>query len=132
MELIQGLGVHTVHILSRVRMVAAERSADIAQRKQAEEELAHRALHDPLTDLPNRMLFMDRLSHALVGAQRRPGSIAVLFLDLDRFKVINDTFGHDGGDRVLVGVASGFGARFAPGTRHLASVGTSSSSCART
>ncbi len=85
--------------------VAAERAADIAQRKQAEEELAHRALHDPLTDLPNRMLFMDRLSHALAGSQRRPGSIAVLFLDLDRFKVINDTLGHEGGDQVLLAVA---------------------------
>ena len=85
--------------------VAAERLRDIAQRKQAEEELAHRALHDPLTDLSNRMLFMDRLSHALLGLHRRPGALAVLFLDLDRFKVINDTFGHDGGDRVLVGVA---------------------------
>jgi diguanylate cyclase (GGDEF)-like protein len=83
----------------------AERLRNIAKSKRDEAELAHRAMHDPLTELPNRMLFMDRLSHALIGLQRRRGSLAILFLDLDRFKAINDTLGHDRGDRVLVGVA---------------------------
>jgi diguanylate cyclase (GGDEF)-like protein len=83
----------------------AERLRNIAKSKRVEAELAHRAMHDALTELPNRMLFMDRLSHALIGLQRRRGSLAVLFLDLDHFKVVNDTLGHDRGDRVLVGVA---------------------------
>jgi diguanylate cyclase (GGDEF)-like protein len=65
-------------------------------------ELTRRALHDPLTGLPNRTLLEDRLAMALAG-QRRTGSVlGVLFCDLDHFKVVNDTFGHDGGDDVLV------------------------------
>jgi diguanylate cyclase (GGDEF)-like protein len=86
--------------------VVAERLEDIEQRRRAEEELAHRALHDPLTDLANRMLFMDRLSHALLGSQRRHGPVALMFLDLDRFKLINDTLGHDVGDQVLSCIAN--------------------------
>jgi diguanylate cyclase (GGDEF)-like protein len=85
--------------------VVAERLKAIAERRRAEEELAHLAFHDPLTDLANRMLFMDRLSHALLGLQRRPGSLAVLFIDLDRFKTVNDTHGHDGGDQALLCIA---------------------------
>jgi len=78
---------------------------DITERKEAEERLEHRAFHDPLTDLPNRRLFLDRLGHALARTRRRAGStVAVLFMDLDDFKVINDTLGHEAGDRVLVAV----------------------------
>ncbi|MGD9701935.1 MAG: EAL domain-containing protein [Acidimicrobiia bacterium] len=75
------------------------------QRSMAEEVLMYRAMHDPLTGLPNRALFLDRLSHAL---SLRPDSsryTAVMFLDLDRFKVINDALGHDVGDELLVAVA---------------------------
>ena len=78
---------------------------DITERKRAEQELAHRALHDPLTGLPNRLLFMDRLAHALQQAKRRRTRAAVIFADLDNFKVINDSLGHGVGDDLLVAVA---------------------------
>ncbi len=81
--------------------VMAERLRNLAEQSRAEEELARQALHDPLTGLPNRLLFMDRLTQALARSQRGHGLLAVLFLDLDRFKVINDSLGHDVGDRVL-------------------------------
>ena len=64
--------------------------------------LAHRVLHDPLTDLPNRTLFLDRLALALARLRRNQTSIAVLFIDLDNFKVVNDSLGHNAGDRLLV------------------------------
>jgi diguanylate cyclase (GGDEF)-like protein len=86
------------HLISRSIRYAIER-------KRAEVELAHQALHDPLTGLPNRALFLDRLELALARVQRRPSAVAVLFLDLDRFKVINDSLGHEIGDRLLVDVA---------------------------
>ncbi|MFL5910274.1 MAG: EAL domain-containing protein [Gaiellaceae bacterium] len=78
---------------------------DVTARHRFEEELAHRALHDPLTGLPNRALFLDRLRHALVRLRRQGGEIAVLFADLDRFKLVNDGLGHRIGDAVLVEAA---------------------------
>ena len=75
---------------------------DITERKSFEEHLAHQALHDPLTDLPNRALALDRLAHALARSSRTGGTTGVLFMDLDRFKLINDSHGHAVGDRVLV------------------------------
>ena len=75
------------------------------ERKQSEAQLAHRALHDPLTGLPNRPLLLDRLALALARLDRRPSQLALLFLDIDRFKLVNDSFGHDAGDRVLIEVA---------------------------
>ena len=78
---------------------------DITERKRVERELAHRALHDPLTGLPNRLLFMDRLAHALQQAERRGTRAAVIFADLDNFKVINDSLGHGVGDDLLVAIA---------------------------
>lgn len=78
---------------------------DITERMQVQQRLQYLAYHDVLTGLPNRTLFMDRLEHALRRAPRTPRSAAVLFLDVDRFKVINDTLGHDIGDRLLHALA---------------------------
>jgi diguanylate cyclase (GGDEF)-like protein/PAS domain S-box-containing protein len=70
-------------------------------RKRTEEQLLHQAVHDPLTGLPNRILFFDRLDHAIVRMRRGPVPLAVLFLDFDGFKAVNDRFGHEGGDEAL-------------------------------
>lgn len=82
------------HLLGRAIRYAIER-------KFAEVQLSHQALHDPLTGLANRALLMERLAQALARTERRPSSVAVLFLDIDRFKTINDNFGHEVGDSVL-------------------------------
>ena len=78
---------------------------DITERKRAEEQVKHLAFHDPLTNLPNRLLFNDRLTLAVAQAHRHNQKLAVLFLDLDRFKVINDSLGHSVGDELLRQVA---------------------------
>lgn len=80
--------------------------SDITVRKTNEERLAHQAFHDVLTELPNRALFLDRLERAISRAKRHHQYPAVLFLDLDRFKLINDSLGHEAGDQLLVAVAS--------------------------
>lgn len=78
---------------------------DISERKQAEKRITHLAQHDPLTDLPNRALFSDRLQQALALAQRDGERLALMFIDLDRFKPVNDTYGHAVGDLMLQEVA---------------------------
>jgi diguanylate cyclase (GGDEF)-like protein/PAS domain S-box-containing protein len=79
--------------------------SDISGIKQSQAQLAHLAHHDPLTDLPNRLLFHDRLGHALSRADRDGSQLGVLFIDLDRFKHINDSLGHLAGDGLLQEVA---------------------------
>ena len=86
-----------------VRMISS--MMDITERKQAEERLNYLAYYDALTGLPNRTLFEDRLPKALSLAQRNEQMLAVVFLNLDRFKTINDTLGHSVGDNLLCGVA---------------------------
>jgi len=78
---------------------------DATERKRLENELRHQALHDTLTGLPNRGLFTDRVRHALSRRSDEVGTVAVLFIDLDDFKIVNDTRGHAAGDQLLVAVA---------------------------
>ncbi len=79
---------------------------DISDEKRSEARLKHQAYHDPLTGLPNRQLFNDRLDQALARARRNKTPVAVLFLDLDKFKTINDSLGHKVGDQLLQEVAT--------------------------
>jgi diguanylate cyclase (GGDEF)-like protein/PAS domain S-box-containing protein len=81
-------------------------TADMTARKQAERQLAYQAMHDSLTDLPNRVLLLDRLNQAVRAGQRERETFALLFIDLDHFKDVNDTFGHHTGDLLLQQVAS--------------------------
>ena len=99
-------------VLSRSREALAESETALAESetalaasRDAERAASHRAMHDQKTGLPNRALFDDRLTQALAGAARHGRTLAVMFLDLDRFKLINDTYGHAAGDAVLTVVA---------------------------
>ena len=78
---------------------------DVSERKSLEEQLRHQALHDPLTKLANRTRFADRLDHALLRNARTGHHVAVLFMDLDNFKAVNDSLGHTAGDKLLTDVA---------------------------
>jgi diguanylate cyclase (GGDEF)-like protein/PAS domain S-box-containing protein len=88
---------------------------DISERKALEARLTHQAMHDGLTRLPNRALFLDRLGIALQRAKRSHGPVSVLFLDLNDFKTINDTYGHEVGDEVLATTAKRLGGVVRPG-----------------
>ncbi|MEG1116780.1 MAG: diguanylate cyclase, partial [Janthinobacterium sp.] len=89
--------------------------SDITLVRESQEKLDHMAHHDPLTALPNRLLFHDRLQHALLRAAREQEQLAVLFIDLDRFKNVNDTLGHHVGDELLQKVAGQLASRLREG-----------------
>ncbi len=91
--------------LSDVKNDLAEVRDDLSKSQANEEESRNAALHDALTGLPNRVLFEEHLDHGLIQAKRHGWKLAVLFMDIDNFKNINDTYGHDLGDRVLLTVA---------------------------
>ena len=88
---------------------------DITERKAFEERLAHHAFHDHLTGLPNRRVFLDRLEQALRRSQRSGATHGVLFADVDRFKLVNDSLGHQAGDRLIVAIAERVGEALRPG-----------------
>jgi diguanylate cyclase (GGDEF)-like protein len=80
-------------------------SRDITEQLAMEAQLTELALHDPLTGLPNRRLFLDRLQTAVARSKRSQAPLAVLYMDVDAFKSVNDTYGHDAGDDLLIAVA---------------------------
>jgi len=99
----------------RTLTIASAQLGQFLERKRAEQALAYQALHDPLTGLPNRALFLDRLQISLANSRRRRNTVGVLFLDIDNFKVINDSLGHRAGDELLSMVATRITAALRPG-----------------
>jgi diguanylate cyclase (GGDEF)-like protein len=114
---------HVYYYESRVMRVRGQQVValvrDITERKQSEEQIAYLAYHDNLTGLPNNRLFKDRLQHCIAHAERNNSILAVMFIDLDRFKLINDSMGHDVGDKLLQIIAD----RLTEGTRRHDSIG---------
>lgn len=88
---------------------------DVSSRKKAEEALTHRATHDSLTSLPNRALIKERLTNALERTRRSGHNVGLLFVDLDKFKLVNDTYGHEAGDELLIKVAKTLSEHIRPG-----------------
>jgi diguanylate cyclase (GGDEF)-like protein len=83
----------------------ARLQVEIAERHHAEARVRHTAMHDPLTGIPNRLMFMERLDRAIARASRKHGSFALAYLDIDGFKPVNDTYGHQVGDQLLVDIS---------------------------
>ena len=98
---LRDFGTQDVNFLQAIANVIG----NAVERREEEERTRYEALHDPLTGLPNRSLFLDRLGRALANSERRQSSVAVLFLDLDQFKLVNDSLGHAAGDELLAAVA---------------------------
>ena len=99
----------------QIMISLAEHASLALNHARAQEEAVHEALHDSLTGLPNRSLFLDRMRHALARAERESEPVALLFCDLDGFKTVNDSLGHRTGDRLLVMVAERLAERLRPG-----------------
>src|SRR5829696_8190304 len=89
--------------------------AGAIERRRVEDAIRHRALHDDLTGLPNRALFLDRLEHALAQMERRGSTVAVIFIDIDQFEVVNDSLGHQAGDQLLQSVVPRLTGALRPG-----------------
>ena len=106
-------GILEMHAFQIAQGSMAVFFSDVTERRRSQGEMRHMAFHDELTALPNRKLMLDRLEMALAGARRRRGLVALLFIDLDDFKPINDRYGHALGDQLLVAV----GARLRDGAR---------------
>ena len=109
-----GIAAHAAIAIDNARLFQAAQR-EVEARSQAEAELAHQSTHDPLTGLPNRVLVRDRISQALAHLDRGGHSVAVLLLDIDRFKVVNDSLGHAIGDRILMSVAERLREALRPG-----------------
>ncbi len=103
-EFSAGISLGPVQSPEGLQTVAVIR--DITERRRLEAELEHRALHDPLTDLPNRTLFFDRLQQAMLAGRREHKPFALVIVDLDRFKAVNDALGHAAGDLALIQCAT--------------------------
>ncbi len=107
--------LNAARLMAQVATNYVLHARDRESRQLAQDALRVQTLHDPLTGLANRVLLLDRLSQALAATPRAAGTPAVLFLDLDRFKQVNDTYGHAAGDRLLLGVAHALHAALRPG-----------------
>ncbi|HEV3128941.1 MAG TPA: EAL domain-containing protein [Solirubrobacteraceae bacterium] len=99
------LNIRMLRVLERERALRGASEREVAERRKAEDQLQHQALHDTLTGLPNRTLLLDRVERALAHSRRDGSMVALLLADLDDFKVINDGLGHQAGDGVLLAVA---------------------------
>ncbi|MGD0592501.1 MAG: PAS domain S-box protein [Acidimicrobiales bacterium] len=104
-EVVARLSASALHDETGAALTGICEVEDVTEQVRADEELERRALTDPLTRLPNRALLHDRLSQALARLSREEAVVAVLFLDVDRFKLVNDTLGHEAGDELLVAIA---------------------------